>query len=145
MHMDKCYICIWVPVLICICHQTVLDCRSSSNTAAIDAEAEGHLVMHIHRFLSILKCLLDGRDLTVSVFVDFFFCELLFDGHADPKNIVHLNYTVACKKTQFSIILSCRNLLDFHFLIGNSISVKLSWNIFCLSHPRDHFGMLLGS
>lgn len=102
-----------------------------------------------YRFLSILKCLLNCRNLAVSVLVDFFFCKLLFHRHTNPKYKTFLGHTEACRNhTVIHIYIhyfGCRNLLDFHFLIGNAISVKLSWNIFCLSHPWDHFGMLLWS
>lgn len=38
---------------------------------------------------------------------------------------------------------SDHNLLDFHFLVGNAVSVELCRNVFCLSHPRHHFSVLL--
>lgn len=37
-----------------------------------------------HSFLSIFKCLFNGGNLTVSVFVDLFLCELLLDRNTNP-------------------------------------------------------------
>ena len=40
-----------------------------------------------HRFLCILKGLLNSRDLAVSVLVDLLFGELLFDRHTNSEEI----------------------------------------------------------
>lgn len=100
--------------LMCISQLTVLDCQSSSNTAAEDAEVN-NCIMPTHWFLSILKCLLDRRDLTVSVFVDFFFSKLLFDGHANPKHNIRLNYTVPYQTTRLYLILGVETYLTSTF------------------------------
>jgi hypothetical protein len=39
-----------------------------------------------YRFLGVLKSLLNGCDLAVSVFIDFLLCELLLHGNPNPRS-----------------------------------------------------------
>lgn len=83
--------------LICLC---VL------NTLNIKLHYEQCQNMFTYWFLCVFKRLLDGRNLTVPILVDLFFCELLFDRHSNPRKKPNQDY-IQYKHTQNIYMYTC--------------------------------------
>lgn len=98
-----------------------------------------------HRFLGILKGLLNGGDLAVTIFVDLFFCELLLHGDTNPGGDGHRGEGGwgGARGLCHPPGPPPPHSLDLRFLIGDAVTVELGGDVLGLAHPRHHLGVLL--
>lgn len=71
--------------------------------------------MFTYWFLCVFKRLLDGRNLTVPILVDLFFCKLLFDRHSNPRKKQNQDY-IQHKHTKYIHVHMCNSVLNVWML-----------------------------